>query len=198
MSLAERLRTETRVHHVRAEEAMGLMSPDLSSDRYVEILRAFHIYYSLLEPQLAGFSEWEELGCEIKARLGKLEKIENDLKYFNASVRKPAPRIVIGDFAQALGAMYVIEGSTLGGQVISKFLANRFGYVPESGAQYFSGYGPETGKMWVSFKAVIARAETAGVDQDRVVEGAARAFDYLTLLLYMQPNEALSVQAQRP
>lgn len=192
MTLAERLRSETRTHHNRAEDAMGLMNPDVSSARYIEILQAFQSFYSLLEPQLSRFREWSELECEIESRMGKLAKIEHDLKYFNTPARGPMPRLAIENFAQALGSMYVIEGSTLGGQVISKFLSGRFGYAPDSGADYFSGYGSETGKMWVSFKDIIARAEAAGVDQERVIEGAAKTFDYLTLLLYIQRNQATS------
>ena len=70
--------------------------------------------------------------------------------------------------------MYVVEGSTLGGQYIAKHVERRFGFRGGSGNAYFRGYGERTGSMWRSFKDdLIALPEE---DTDRVIAAARAMF----------------------
>jgi heme oxygenase len=54
--------------------------------------------------------------------------------------------------------MYVLEGSTLGGQVLKRAMAERLGVGADSGAAFFDVYGPLTGTHWRSFLARLAEA----------------------------------------
>jgi heme oxygenase (biliverdin-IX-beta and delta-forming) len=78
--------------------------------------------------------------------------------------------------ASTLGALYVVEGSTLGGQVIARALAGR-PWVPAGGLIYFSPYGAETGRMWRTVQAALNAAPAR--EQAQVVAGALEAFDVL-------------------
>ena len=57
----------------------------------------------------------------------------------------------IQSFHQAIGAMYVLEGSTLGGTYISRMIVQQLNIAPHSGFSFFQGYGDETNSMWQGF-----------------------------------------------
>jgi heme oxygenase len=63
--------------------------------------------------------------------------------------------------AQALGMMYVLEGSTLGGRFILQRLSELGSDVSQ--LSFLDPYGAETGPRWRSFLRVLER-ETSGDD----------------------------------
>ena len=74
--------------------------------------------------------------------LGELGSDDDDIDF---SKTLPA----IHTPASAMGAMYVLEGSTLGGKIISNTLKKKLGDdVP---VNFFSGYKDNTGTMWKKF-----------------------------------------------
>ena len=75
----------------------------------------------------------------------------------------------------ALGSAYVLEGSTLGGRVITQHLS-KASWCPSGGLQYFNPYGDETGSNW---QALLRHLATATGDTDRIVAGALRTFEIL-------------------
>ena len=78
----------------------------------------------------------------------------------------------ISGHAAALGAMYVIEGSTLGGQIICNMLKKQLKI--EDGLSFFSGYGEQTIPMWKRFQAVL---DLPGSQQgDKIIEAANDTF----------------------
>jgi heme oxygenase len=54
--------------------------------------------------------------------------------------------------AAAVGAQYVLEGSSLGGQFLSRQLFDRLQLTPERGGAYFAAYGAATGRRWQAFR----------------------------------------------
>jgi heme oxygenase len=83
----------------------------------------------------------------------------------------PAPRSA----AEALGMLYVLEGSTLGGRMILRALAERG--VHDPALQFLDPYGTDTGARWRAFLDVLAR-ET-GDDEERIAaacRGGVTAF----------------------
>jgi heme oxygenase len=77
----------------------------------------------------------------------------------------------------AVGALYVMEGSTLGGQVISKALAGA-DWLPTGGLAYFNPYADRTGAMWRSFRD-WAQMTTPIETHAEVAAGAVSAFETL-------------------
>ena len=76
--------------------------------------------------------------------------------------------------AQLLGALYVLEGSTLGGQVIARQLAKAG--IPARA--YFSGHAEQTGSLWKSFTALLTEAATPELADD-IVASATLTFQRL-------------------
>ncbi|MDJ1468369.1 biliverdin-producing heme oxygenase [Xanthocytophaga flava] len=76
--------------------------------------------------------------------------------------------------AAAWGGMYVLEGSTLGGQVIQKHLVKS---LPDfEGSSYFSAYGLQIGSQWKDFLQQLSiAAQTPGWEQE-IIDSAIHTF----------------------
>jgi heme oxygenase len=77
--------------------------------------------------------------------------------------------------AEALGMLYVLEGSSLGGRLILRTLASRG--IDDPDLAFLDPYGPETGRRWRGFLAVLSRE--VDNDEDRILQagsGALHAF----------------------
>jgi heme oxygenase len=180
-AILELLRDRTRAAHDRAEEALPLLDPSLDAARYRAILAGFWGFHAALEPRLAAVAELRELGLD-PAERRKLPRLEHDLRTLGTDpARLPLADAVpeVEGAAAALGCMYVLEGATLGGRVISRHLAAR-GIGPDTGGAFFAGYGDETGEMWKSFSAAIGEyAEAHPESIARIVEAADKTFTLL-------------------
>ncbi len=73
-----------------------------------------------------------------------------------------------------LGALYVVEGSTLGGLVLARALSPLLGPGVE-GRRFFLGYGDRHGAMWQSFLDELDANAGPG-RQEQIVNGALRTF----------------------
>jgi heme oxygenase len=99
----------------------------------------------------------------------------NDLAYLG---KKPAKLPVCHKlpgcqtWPEVLGALYVTEGATLGGQIISRHLEQMLGLSARRGTAFFSSYGLQVGEMWRLF-CLTLRANTP-VDKEVIVINAAR------------------------
>jgi heme oxygenase len=105
----------------------------------------------------------------------KLHLLDKDLAVLNHS---PAtllyePLTPPIDLATALGHMYVIEGSTLGGRMIAKHINKHLGLDENNGAAFFTGYGNATGPLWQAFMTTFTEY-VADTQSEAVVIGAAR------------------------
>jgi heme oxygenase (biliverdin-IX-beta and delta-forming) len=94
----------------------------------------------------------------------------------------PTLSIGLAGEAAALGSMYVMEGSALGGQLIARALAERLGIRADTGASYFHGWGAHTGRQWKAFRE-LAEQRLGGPAQaaDRVAAGVAACATFAAL-----------------
>jgi len=80
--------------------------------------------------------------------------------------------------ATALGGMYVLEGSVLGGALIYKHLQATIGVEAITGkATYFTAYGLETGSRWKNFLQAFCLA-SSGIEEE-VINKASQTFNVL-------------------
>lgn len=191
MSLRERLKNETRENHERAETNLAcLMSPTLSKEQYARVLHGMHAFHSWFENSLEQLPENYSAKEFYLTNRRKLEKVKTDLS--KLGVLPPRQSL---DFnlrsqqelnAGLWGMLYVIEGSTLGAQVIKKNLESVLGLSEDSGASYFSGYGVENGKMWQQFLKAMDNDSTRE-KPDVVVAAADQAFDLIDRSFQIAP-----------
>jgi heme oxygenase len=80
-------------------------------------------------------------------------------------------------FAHALGALYVLEGSALGGQVILRDIEARIGRQIAGATQFFGGRGTAVGPTWQTFKTALnAFGRQQPFRAADVISGAERVF----------------------
>jgi len=84
-----------------------------------------------------------------------------------------------------LGTMYVMEGSTLGGQLIARHVEKSLALVPGVGDAYFRGHGERTGAMWKEFSALLA-TRISDDQTGQVIDSAKKMFQVFGS--WMQPS----------
>ncbi|MCC7084108.1 MAG: biliverdin-producing heme oxygenase, partial [Pirellulales bacterium] len=87
----------------------------------------------------------------------------------------------VATLEDALGVLYVMEGATLGGQVLSKHFNNRWGIVRHGGATFVNIYGDQTADHWARF---LRWLQTDASDPARVVAAAEETFQTLAAWLF--------------
>ncbi len=177
-SLAQRLRAETAEAHAKLEAVVGFDIHRPSVATATLMLENFHRVLQTLEPAMMAL-----LPMRLRDRR-RLPLLRADLATLGRSVdselagsSKPA---LPQSEAEALGALYVMEGSTLGGKMISKSLRKCADW-PLKGASYFNPYGDRTGVMWAAFQDEL---EAVPISQaDGVIRGANQTFATLETAL---------------
>ena len=80
------------------------------------------------------------------------------------------------DEASFMGALYVVEGSTLGGVQIARALSGLCGGSEGEGRKFFLGYGERHGVMWRGFLARLDAFAGDGAREASAVDGAVKTF----------------------
>lgn len=174
----EVIKKETKIAHAETEK---ILIPQLkniqSKDDYARILQMFYGYFTPLQSRIEKFIDDRNLP-DINERR-KVAAIETDL--FSLGV-KEKPDIctqlpAIHHPLQALGALYVIEGSTLGGAIIAKMLQNNTALqATDAMLNFFKGYGEDTMQMWQAFKSFLENKIETDDDLAQVIVAANETF----------------------
>jgi heme oxygenase len=177
-SILVELREQTRAEHAAIESSLDLMSDTLSLPRYRRTLERFYGYYSPLEQKLHGI-----LDVAIGGALAQREKsrwLLQDLAVLGAHTLPPCRELpAVDDVPAALGCLYVLEGASLGGRIISRQLRARLSITPESGGRFFHGYGEQTGEMWQGFQATLIALISTPEAVEQATRAAQRTFQTL-------------------
>lgn len=176
LTLLEQLRLRTRDEHASIEKCIPVFDNDFSLDDYHHLLRALLAFYQPYEEGLQGLNHLLPKELELGSRL-KTQRLIEDLG-------EPIQPVAIGltlpsieRVSEALGALYVTEGSTLGGQVIFRHIRKRFGNAA-GGLHFFGSYGEKTGEMWMKFK-VTAETYVPPHEYERAIHSAKSTFRFL-------------------
>jgi heme oxygenase len=181
-SLLQELRQKTAPQH-RALEQNSYSWKCLSSrDGYAHLLVKLFAIHSAFENRLATVETLPFWLPDISERW-KLAFLKSDL----AALSVPEPHMtfqdlpVISSVASAFGCLYVLEGSTLGGQIITRHLQSQLGMVAEDGRRFFAGYGARTGHYWKTFGDKLAAYSSAsGPSHAEVIQSAIHTFHYFS------------------
>ena len=75
-----------------------------------------------------------------------------------------------------LGALYVAEGSALGGRELARALDRFLGKDVAGGRQFFIGRGPKTGEAWRGYLAQLSAAPSEPSIRAEIIKGAVETF----------------------
>lgn len=119
---------------------------------YIALLKPFYAFFGGLEDHIATSLVKPYLDDYPQRR--KTALLAQDILFCGGELPTKAhtdalPEVY--DPISAMGAIYVIEGSSLGGQIISRMIAKQL-HASENSFSYFIGYGDQTESMWLRFK----------------------------------------------
>ena len=174
-----RLRIETRPEHDAIEAVLDLTGVHMTCDSYRRTLEHFYGYYQPVEVAVRAVDGWAGCGLDLDQRR-KIPLLESDLRALGRRSLGSIPICHIAPqpnrLAEAFGYLYVTEGATLGGQMISRHVRELIAVTPERGGRFFHGYGNQTGTMWQTFRMALAAFATTRDTQDEVVAAAVQTF----------------------
>ena len=176
------LRAGTAAEHEAVERTLDLLDPELDRSRLTRVLTRMHGFWRAAE---AGLEDWstrypgyaESVSWSARRRAGLFAA---DLRTLGAPPADVEPVLgTVYDTDAALGRLYVLEGSTLGGAFIDRHLT---GLPALSGVRLraFSPYGTETGAMWHAFRRATRARVAGGGDAEAMLTAATGTFSALT------------------
>lgn len=179
MDLLGILKSATSPIHKQFEKMTLLkkiLSNEISQEEYTRLLK---IFYGFIKPCETNFKKrYPDL---ISGR-EKSPLLESDLNYdIDTPLCKELPKF--DNEAHCYGYLYVMEGSTLGGQIITSHLKKNFRLSFNKPQTYFNAYGNETKNRWVQFTKLLITNNNTENQKSNLVENAIQTFT--TLLAWM-------------
>jgi len=155
---------------------------------YIRLLRLMYGYYKPLQDKLEPFVAENNISNHFTVR--NVEHIINDIEALQPETGTAIPLCDrtphITSHASSLGALYVTEGSTLGGRVITQMITKKLSIPPDRGFSFFNSYGEETPAMWQKFKSIINHPREAD-EQTEMMDTAIETFS--TFKDWIETNE---------
>jgi heme oxygenase len=174
--LTVRLRYQTMAAHMAVERAAGLPERVGTRADYAACLNRFLLLVEPLEEELARSGEWESIGLDLAPRR-RTGALRGDLRTLGIDPPPPPRAAPFKDFAAALGCLYVLEGSTLGGRLLSRAFRHCLGAEIDGATAFFDGHGDRAGPMWQQFRYAIDQFGDLHPDaHDAVVASASDTF----------------------
>ena len=150
------LRAATAPLHGKLETVNPLDANAVSLDAYGLFLKAVHPIFQTLEERIQRLPSELLPGFSYTSRC-RTHLIESDLALLGlrpaAASALPFPRV--SSAGEALGAAYVLEGSRMGGQLLHRRLAERYGQEKANQFHFFSGGTTDSGKEWRAFLGIL-------------------------------------------
>ncbi len=151
--LSTKIKEATSISHQEVEKKVVRRVRSIHSEAdYADLLKHFYAYFNAVEQAVAPYITSEILPDLAERR--NASYIKADLEALGANVNDLPLAIApeINTVVQALGALYVLEGSIMGGPYIVQML-QKVGL--SKGFSFFSGYGEASGQKWTAFIQVL-------------------------------------------
>jgi heme oxygenase len=177
--LLDRLRRETASHHEALEDRLDLLRPEMTIEEYRTLLEAFYGFYLPWETRVA--DEIDRLLPRFSEERRKTPLLEHDLRFFGCDLQSIPQCSTLPDtdsVSGVLGSLYVLEGATLGGQILSRHFSRHFHLSPADGCSFFSSYRDSVGQRWKAFCDRLVLYSSAEMDP-LIVRAAVETFRLL-------------------
>ena len=185
-SVLTRLRLETRSEHEAVERELDFMGA-LTDNTYRQRLVQFYGFYRPLEAALQTRCAEQSDSCSLDVsqlplllpRLHKSLLLRQDLHHLGittAGLAQCRSLPSIQTHAEVLGCLYVLEGATLGGRMITQHVQATLGITPTTGGSFFDGYAGQTGRMWNAMRQTLLSAAVDAQVENAMVASAIATF----------------------
>lgn len=175
-SLSLRLKQETAAEHERMRQLMSEAKVFSSKEKYAQFTLSQYYFQREIEhlfekEGVAGLIPDLDIRGRSKQALADLNDLgiqPNGQQLQSENVQLP----------EALGWIYVSEGSTLGAAFLFKEAQKHLGFSETFAARNLAAYPEGRAKVWKRFVKALDEAGFDQTQQDRVVQGALDAFGY--------------------
>ncbi len=152
------LRAATAVQHTSLEARLPLTHPSLDHRTYRRVIEAYYGFHAPLQWTIERFLGSGKASVERQ----KIPALRKDLQALGLSAAQIDALPLCDDLpvlkhqAHLLGIMYVMEGATLGGQVLRRIIAAKLAIHADNGGEFLDVYGRDTGRLWKAFLKQLA------------------------------------------
>ncbi|WP_270090563.1 biliverdin-producing heme oxygenase [Sphingobacterium sp. SYP-B4668] len=172
--LSQNIKENTTSAHQKLEGTVVRQLKAIRSNAdYAEVLKNFYIYFHTVEQAIAPFMTAEVLPDYTERR--NSSHIKQDILSLGGSIDNLPEAVAptVNNTLEALSALYVLEGSIMGGPYIVQML-NKYGIT--EGTSFFSGYGANTREMWHAFTTVLNQHGEDSSTHARAIDVANETF----------------------
>jgi heme oxygenase (biliverdin-IX-beta and delta-forming) len=175
------LKERTRPLHNLVEGEVDMFTRMETPDEYARLLARLYGFYLPVETQLEKLQGFNALGIDLVRRrkspllcadLATLGWEESRIHALPLCVDLPA----LNTLSFGLGTLYVVEGATLGGQIIGRHLIRNLDITPDRGGRFFASYGSQVRVMWEAFGAAVKIHSNNSDVEASVVQSACETF----------------------
>jgi heme oxygenase len=185
------LKQGTRIYHDALESKMAPLLDTTSIHTYIALLQKLFGFYKPLEERIAVLPGWHNLPVDL-GRRQKAPLLARDLLWLKVTQpqlsRLPQCKRLpqVNSITEALGCLYVLEGATLGGQIIGRHLKKNLALDEDRGCAFFRSYGDDVGPMWKSFRETLSShcSKHERIEEEQLVTSACETFASLDYWLF--------------
>jgi heme oxygenase len=203
--IMQQLRDNTRPAHDQIEATTpitALIDGKGDVDDFINVLKASLSYYRPFEQRVMECPD-ASVAAFMKPRL-KTDLITRDLSRLGVSdadiaavADYPVPDMATPE--AVLGSLYVLEGSTIGGKVITKKLQQHFGWEMLNDEHFLNPYGNGVMARWKEFSAFVQeRFDACKLDKDAMIRAAQDTFVSYNACLAAVPMPAAKAMIECP
>jgi heme oxygenase (biliverdin-IX-beta and delta-forming) len=149
---SDELKSSTMHVHTGLEKKLVARIRKVQSvNDYVDLLRLMYGYYKPLQEKI-------QPAVSINIHVRYADSILNDIRDLGSTDNHiPVCNLIpaLNTPGSILGALYVTEGSMLGGRIITKMISKQLNISSEKGFSFFNAYGDDTQVMWEKFKNLL-------------------------------------------
>jgi heme oxygenase len=196
LSIMAHLKIATQQQHLQTEQVYSmkrLFADDYTLAEYSQHLQKMYGYFSVIDPFILQILRSENLQ-HFSFNSFKQTWLKQDLYHLGLSENDLAilPQISVPTYintpSQALGVCYVLEGSSLGNQVIFKQLSQHFAEIAADKLRFYQGHGQQTRSKWQQFGELLNHqfANAEPIEIQAAITAAQVTFDSLTTWLTVQ------------
>jgi heme oxygenase (biliverdin-IX-beta and delta-forming) len=183
----KRLKAATHAAHERLDKRIMQLNPFADRESYARLVTMQYLFHRDLDALFFN-EELDGLLPDLAGRR-RLALIEQDFADLGVEIPQTdsVPTFARGEkvaLSEALGWLYVIEGSNLGAAFLLKYAA-KLGLDENMGARHLAGAPEGRGLHWRTFTAALDSIELSDDEERAVIAGAdaafARVYDFAEL-----------------
>lgn len=174
------------VHHDLEKTLIARIKGITTIEGYVKLLAMMYGFYEPVEKVIDKHITTDDIPHYALRR--KAGALLDDIRIFVPGYQPPplATELpFVNSYTTALGSMYVMEGSTLGGKIISGMVQKQLQLQHGAGTSFFNSYGNEADKMWQTFRDKLDEP-FSDADKNAILTAAENTFK--TFKIWVEQN----------